>query len=271
MFKLKKGSEYSRREVYQTITDSEKSPSYHFLQTGYGRVDEDMFLFINFDFKGEGGHIFPNEFNKEEELLTWYGKKETHSEQPLMRNLINGSYTPYCFGRWDSDSKFTFLGIGKILDYKNNVTIYDDRIEGGETHCIQFKISCKDTSHTSEIYNFDENFEEIKGLNKEGLIRYKRHKTRERNPYVIKKKKNEFIKKHGKLFCEVCDFDFETTYGDRGKGFIECHHNIPLHEQDTERITRTSDLSILCSNCHRMIHRKKKWLTVSELKKILVR
>ena len=69
----------------------------------------------------------------------------------------------------------------------------------------------------------------------------------------------------------MCDFDFETTYGDRGKGFIECHHNIPLHEQDTERITLTSDLSILCSNCHRMIHRKKKWLTVSELKKILAR
>ena len=53
MFKLNKGSEYSRREVYQTITESEKKPSYHFLQTGYGRVDEDMFLFINFDFKGQ--------------------------------------------------------------------------------------------------------------------------------------------------------------------------------------------------------------------------
>ena len=50
MFKLKKGSEYSRREVYQTITDSEKKPSYHFLQTGYGRVDEDMFLFIKYDY-----------------------------------------------------------------------------------------------------------------------------------------------------------------------------------------------------------------------------
>ena len=33
-----------------------------------------------------------------------------------------------------------------------------------------------------------------------------------------------------------------------------------------ERINE--DLSLLCSNCHRMIHRKKKWLTIDELKNI---
>jgi predicted HNH restriction endonuclease len=27
----------------------------------------------------------------------------------------------------------------------------------------------------------------------------------------------------------VCGFDFAQTYGDRGKGFIECHHIVPLH------------------------------------------
>ena len=51
-------------------------------------------------------------------------------------------------------------------------------------------------------------------------------------------------------------------------GFIECHHNIPLHEKENERLTKLSDLSLLCSNCHRMIHRKKKWLTIKELKEL---
>tara|TARA_B100000963_G_C22565022_1_gene643236 strand:+ start:476 stop:1297 length:822 start_codon:yes stop_codon:yes gene_type:complete len=268
MFNLTKGFKYSRKEVHKIVTKSDGPLSYHFSQTGYGRVDEDMFLFINFDYEGKSGHIFPNEFDKDEELLIWYGKKETHSKQPLMRNLINGSYTPYCFGRWDKNSDFIFLGIGKILDFKDGVEVIN--VDGKKTFCIQFKISCKDTSHTSVINNYDETFEDgIRELGTEGLIRYRRHKTRERNPEIIKRKKEEFLKQHGYLFCEVCNFNFNKTYGKRGKGFIECHHNIPLHEQDGERITLSSDLTLLCSNCHRMIHRKKKWLTVDELKNII--
>ena len=61
--------------------------------------------------------------------------------------------------------------------------------------------------------------------------------------------------------------DGSEQYG--GDGFIECHHNVPLHEQEEERVTKTSDLTLLCSNCHRMVHRKKKWLTVEELKSTL--
>jgi hypothetical protein len=29
---------------------------------------------------------------------------------------------------------------------------------------------------------------------------------------------------------EVCHFDFAGRYGDRGKGFIECHHTKPLSD-----------------------------------------
>ena len=88
-----------------------------------------------------------------------------------------------------------------------------------------------------------------------------------RNPELILKKKKAFLKEKGKLFCEVCGFDFKKTYGPRGDGFIECHHKIPLHEDTEVRITKLDDLALLCSNCHRMIHRKKKWLTIKELKK----
>ena len=50
---------------------------------------------------------------------------------------------------------------------------------------------------------------------------------------------------------------FANTYGSRGDGLIECHHNAPSHEEEEERVTKTSDLTLLCSNCHRMVHRKK--------------
>lgn len=63
---------------------------------------------------------------------------------------------------------------------------------------------------------------------KEGQILYKLHKVRERDRKIIEAKKKRVLKENGELKCEACDFDFEKTYGVMGKGYIECHHLIPL-------------------------------------------
>lgn len=80
------------------------------------------------------------------------------------------------------------------------------------------------------------------------------------------------IKLHGTK-CEICGFDFEKIYGERGKGFIEVHHIKPLYENQKEIIiTPEKDLICVCSNCHRMFHRKKDRVpTPKELKKELER
>jgi 5-methylcytosine-specific restriction protein A len=54
-----------------------------------------------------------------------------------------------------------------------------------------------------------------------------------------------------------------------GKGFAECHHNVPLAELEKEKTVKLSELSVVCSNCHRMIHRIRPWLTVSQLKDMI--
>ncbi|WP_422385973.1 HNH endonuclease [Brevibacterium epidermidis] len=69
------------------------------------------------------------------------------------------------------------------------------------------------------------------------------------------------------LACEVCTFDFAKTYGDRGRGYIEVHHVTPLHVSGVVQ-TRLEDLVLLCSNCHRMIHRSG-WLRPEELKEMV--
>lgn len=71
------------------------------------------------------------------------------------------------------------------------------------------------------------------------------------------------------LKCEVCGFDFEKVYGQLGAGYIEVHHKKPVSEG--ERITDLdNDLVMLCSNCHRMIHRgRDHMLTVEELRRII--
>lgn len=73
------------------------------------------------------------------------------------------------------------------------------------------------------------------------------------------------------LSCKVCEFNFEEVYGERGKDFIEVHHIQPLSTLKKEiKIDPKIDLIPLCSNCHRMIHRRKnEVLTIEELASII--
>jgi putative restriction endonuclease len=80
-----------------------------------------------------------------------------------------------------------------------------------------------------------------------------RHMTRERNPKLVAKAKAQFKSKLGRLFCEACDFDFATKYGNAGDGFIEVHHKIPVSELKPDARTKITDLALVCSNCHRIL------------------
>ena len=99
----------------------------------------------------------------------------------------------------------------------------------------------------------------------EGGASYKIHKKIERNKKIIECKKEEFIKQHGKLFCEICGFSFEDIYGAALKrSSIECHHINPLAENGIKE-TRLSDLILLCPNCHRVLHQHNPCLDVEKL------
>ncbi|MEV6261938.1 HNH endonuclease [Streptomyces sp. NPDC051784] len=99
----------------------------------------------------------------------------------------------------------------------------------------------------------------------EGKLLLSRHRSRERSRALRRKKIEAVLSRGGTLACEACGFDFEEVYGDRGQGYIECHHVVPLHEAGEGR-TKLSDLALICANCHRMIHRRAPWPTPGELR-----
>ena len=68
--------------------------------------------------------------------------------------------------------------------------------------------------------------------------------------------------------CYVCGFNFEKTYGEIGKEFLEVHHTKPLATYDDEHPIPQSELCALCSNCHSMVHRKREVLDIDELKRM---
>lgn len=105
----------------------------------------------------------------------------------------------------------------------------------------------------------------------EGALLMRSHLARERDPRLARSKKKMMLRKHGRLACEVCEFDFADFYGARGDGFIECHHIRPLHELHLSTITRHDDLALVCANCHRMIHASRPVSTIAQLKSELTR
>ncbi len=103
----------------------------------------------------------------------------------------------------------------------------------------------------------------------EGKIVERKHKARERNSELIKKAKQNFKEKNGKLFCQICGFDFEKKYGKLGANFIEAHHTIPVSEMNVGYTSKIDEIAIVCSNCHKMLHRKRPWVKMDELEKII--
>lgn len=101
----------------------------------------------------------------------------------------------------------------------------------------------------------------------EGSIKHYYGKRYERNGANRRKA----IEIHGTT-CITCGFNFEETYGEHGKGFIEIYHLKPLNVYGGKevKVDPYNDLVPLCANCHRMIHRNKESvLSIEELKKII--
>jgi 5-methylcytosine-specific restriction enzyme A len=117
----------------------------------------------------------------------------------------------------------------------------------------------------------DEDAEEVQSYSaKEGKVSYRLHRRHERNPAIVAARKRQALQAKGDLNCEACGFSFAAVYGGRGEGFIEAHHTNPVHSMQEGDETTLDDLVLLCSNCHRMVHQSKPWLSLDELRALLV-
>lgn len=88
----------------------------------------------------------------------------------------------------------------------------------------------------------------------------------ERNPEARRK-----CIEHWGTACVVCAFDFGAKYGALGSGFIHVHHLRPLSEiGEAYEVDPVVDLRPVCPNCHAMLHRGRRVLTIEELTRLLV-
>ena len=120
-----------------------------------------------------------------------------------------------------------------------------------------------DLKHDVETVKVDSEFPE-------GRIREEKHKVHERNTKQIRKAKIEYVTKNGAV-CQVCGFNFKEVYGNIGSDYIEAHHTIPVSEMKDGDKTKVKDMAFVCANCHRMLHRRRPWLEMKDLDKLVNR
>lgn len=107
----------------------------------------------------------------------------------------------------------------------------------------------------------------------EGFTKFSQVKTklRSRKLVVIAKK---HYSQNGKIYCLACNFNFESFYGEIGKGYIEIHHLNPIFARESnfeQSISKAVDGVVpVCANCHRIIHRKNdQLLTIPSLQELI--
>ena len=118
-------------------------------------------------------------------------------------------------------------------------------------------------SHNKLDFTEEEN-SNLTGIEKK---QYSQHRRIERNQSLIRK-----VKKVQGCTCKACGLFFTDKYGELGKDFIEAHH-LKMISTLTEEITELDalkDFTVLCSNCHRMIHRTNNTSDLEAFKLLLI-
>ena len=229
---------------------------------------DEIILALELYFRTEPGHIYARnpEIIELSNILNKLPIHETRPDSEKFRNPNGVGLKLSNFLAIDPNYHGTGMKAYSKLDFEVFMEFVNNRTYLNSL-ANQIKSTVLDRNLNLGLYNIENQEEGGIPSVKEGLVIYKLHKYRERDSTINKKKKESVLNKTGKLECEVCGFDFFKFYGEIGMGFIECHHMKPLSEMESEAITTVDDLALICSNCHRMLHRAIDTLTIGDLKK----
>lgn len=156
--------------------------------------------------------------------------------------------SPSEFDRFIEEGKLAGVSCSKE---KNWLTV-----RGGIKTLAQYKVLFAVTSFPDEI----EEGTFLEGAGQQVLV----------NRFERDRKARAKCVQHWGVKCSVCEFDFETQFGELGVGFIHVHHITPLSSIGSEyRINPKKDLRPVCPNCHAMLHRRSPPILPEDLRRMM--
>lgn len=179
-------------------------------------------------------------------ILYMMGQEKHGTDSRLMQNLQSIQDEIHLFYRDVHHTPFKYLGKCRLIAAKEN-------IDGpSEFEFLLLNVGESEDSIFDVLANLPENETHDISEALEGTKKVIQHIKYERNPL----NRREAIRVHGSV-CKICGFDFNATYGkDLANNYIEIHHLKPLSEGE-QSVNPVRDLIPVCSNCHRMLHRRR--------------
>ncbi len=117
-----------------------------------------------------------------------------------------------------------------------------------------FKLNSEETEELVRLWESNGKIETISEL--EGNRRLQQHYVIERSRSLRNVKLNRIRAEFGQLRCELCGIKDNGNYPAQfSEAIFEVHHRKPLSSFSESTRTRIEDLAVLCSNCHRAVHR----------------
>lgn len=157
--------------------------------------------------------------------------------------------------------KYRYLIQGANLKLIKPFNLGEDGVKESTNPAI--KLTGKRKTFVEQLLADSKKNPEESNLLPEGEVMYRLHRLLERKKSNTDAVKKRFLKNNEYLFCELCEFDFAKAYSTE---YIECHHNIPLCEMKNPKKSNIEDFTLVCSNCHRIIHSKRPALKIQEIK-----
>jgi predicted HNH restriction endonuclease len=204
-----------------------------------------------------------------EDLAILNGRKDTKFSQKVRNLKAHDTFIKYGnLATYKSDGTFTISPQGiemlnQNFDFLKSVISNDFKWDDTKEVLGEFANSVKKKRKFSYI---DEDT-----LIKEGYKKQLNAIVYERSKKLRDAAFEHYKSSDGHICCDSCKFDFKLFYGKIGDGFIELHHTKPVFMYEDEDLNKKIDLAIsnltpVCSNCHRMIHRNwSKPLAVQDL------
>jgi len=192
-----------------------------------------------------------------EDLRILSGRKDDKFSQKVRNLKSHDTFEDLGFAKYNTKDKMfeiTQKGITALDENKDSLFYFiknnfsaNDSLSGLEDL----------TNKQTDLEVFDEDI-----IISEGKSEYILTKKNQRSGKLRKKAIEHYKDIRGTLYCDICNFDFEKTYGAPAKGYIEMHHLKPVYmykDGDVERTIMDAIINLLpvCANCHRVIHRRK--------------
>ncbi len=191
-----------------------------------------------------------------EDLEILSGRNDDKFSQKVRNLKAHNTFEKYGFAKYEGGvgtitlkgEKYLQNNMDKLRYLLVNDFHWDDLKEGLTT--VQKSI---DEDKSIEI--FDETVMIQEGVKK--LVEAKIYERSEK----LRKAALEHYSHGGEIFCIACNFNYRRFYGSEiGKSYIEIHHLKPIFKFEGEDLQQTiqkamKNVTPVCSNCHRMIHR----------------